>query len=317
MIKFGKWIAKHKVLIVIISMLLLIPSFLGMAATRVNYDILSYLPDSLETVEGQDIMVDEFGMGAFSMVVVEDMELKDVAKLKEKFQEETYMRYEIKGDTLPVVICYLEGGEKMITEGGGMSWMSPNMKMETTTNGGIGKAFGRMFSGEHIFQNIYTAQAGKGMIAFASCFPGSIKAFEIGPGREMVFQKSAFLASEAGVELSVFFNKKFSSGLFGGEGFIMQKVSGQGTVFAEFDGHVVEYELNAGQEIVVDTGHLAAMDASCQIEIKSVPGVKNMLFGGEGIFNTIIHGPGKVWLQTMPISNVAGALRPYMPSSGK
>ena len=227
------------------------------------------------------------------------------------------MRYEIKGDTLPVVICYLEGGEKMITEGGGMSWMSQNMKMETTTNGGIGKAFGRMFSGEHIFQNIYTAQAGKGMIAFASCFPGSIKAFEIGPGREMVFQKSAFLASEAGVELSVFFNKKFSSGLFGGEGFIMQKVSGQGTVFAEFDGHVVEYELNAGQEIVVDTGHLAAMDASCQIEIKSVPGVKNMLFGGEGIFNTIIHGPGKVWLQTMPISNVAGALRPYMPSSGK
>ncbi len=125
------------------------------------------------------------------------------------------MRYEIKGDTLPVVICYLEGGEKMITEGGGMSWMSPNMKMETTTNGGIGKAFGRMFSGEHIFQNIYTAQGGKGMIAFASCFPGSIKAFEIGPGREMVFQKSAFLASEAGVELSVFFNKKFSSGLFG------------------------------------------------------------------------------------------------------
>ena len=124
------------------------------------------------------------------------------------------MRYEIKGDTLPVVICYLEGGEKMITEGGGMSWMSPNMKMETTTNGGIGKAFGRMFSGEHIFQNIYTAQGGKGMIAFASCFPGSIKAFEIGPGREMVFQKSAFLASEAGVELSVFFNKKFSSGLF-------------------------------------------------------------------------------------------------------
>ena len=204
------------------------------------------------------------------------------------------MRYEIKGDTLPVVICYLEGGEKMITEGGGMSWMSPNMKMETTTNGGIGKAFGRMFSGEHIFQNIYTAQGGKGMI-----------------------QKSAFLASEAGVELSVFFNKKFSSGLFGGEGFIMQKVSGQGTVFAEFDGHVVEYELNAGQEIVVDTGHLAAMDASCQIEIKSVPGVKNMLFGGEGIFNTVVRGPGRVLLQTMPISNVAGALGPYITTSGK
>ena len=224
------------------------------------------------------------------------------------------MRYEIKGETLPVVICQLEGGEKMITEGGGMSWMSPNMLMETTTNGGIGKAFGRMFSGEKMFQNIYTAQGGSGMIAFASSFPGSIKAFEIAPGQEMIFQKSAFLAGEAGVQLSVFFNKKFSSGLFGGEGFIMQKISGLGIVFAEFDGHVVEYELRPGQQIVVDTGHLAAMTASCQIEIKSVPGVKNMLFGGEGLFNTVISGPGKVWLQTMPISNVAGILRPYLPS---
>ena len=224
------------------------------------------------------------------------------------------MRYEIKGEMLPVVICQLEGGEKMITEGGGMSWMSPNMLMETTTNGGIGKAFGRMFSGEKMFQNIYTAQGGSGMIAFASSFPGSIKAYEIGPGQEMIFQKSAFLAGEAGVQLSVFFNKKFSSGLFGGEGFIMQKISGYGTVFAEFDGHVVEYELQPGQQIVVDTGHLAAMTATCQMEIKSVPGVKNMLFGGEGFFNTVISGPGKVWLQTMPISNVAGVLRPYMPS---
>ncbi|MGF0031383.1 TIGR00266 family protein [Bariatricus sp. SGI.154] len=224
------------------------------------------------------------------------------------------MRYQIQGDTLPVVICQLEGGEKMITEGGGMAWMSPNMLMETTTNGGIGKAFGRMFSGEHIFQNIYTAQDGTGMIAFASSFPGSIKAFDIAPGQEMIFQKSAFLAGEASVELSVFFNKKFASGLFGGEGFIMQKVSGIGTMFAEFDGHVVEYELQPGQQIVVDTGHLAAMTATCKMEVKSVPGVKNMLFGGEGIFNTVISGPGRVWLQTMPISNVAGVLRPYMPS---
>ena len=224
------------------------------------------------------------------------------------------MKYQIQGETLPVVVCQLEGGEKMITEGGGMSWMSPNMKMETTTNGGLGKAFGRMFSGEKMFQNVYTAQGGSGMIAFASSFPGSIKAYEIAPGQEMIFQKSAFLAAEAGVELSVFFNKKFSSGLFGGEGFIMQKSSGYGTVFAEFDGHVVDYELQPGQQIVVDTGHLAAMTATCQMEIKSVPGVKNMLFGGEGLFNTVISGPGKVWLQTMPISNVAGILRPYLPS---
>lgn len=224
------------------------------------------------------------------------------------------MKYQIVGDTLPAVICQLEPGEKMITEGGGMSWMSPNMLMETTSNGGIGSMIGRMFSGEKAFQNVYTAQGGEGMIAFASCFPGSIRAFEIAPGQEMILQKSAFLAGEVGIEMSVFFNKKLGTGFFGGEGFIMQRISGQGTVFAEFDGHVVEYELAPGQQIVVDTGHLATMTASCQMDIRSVPGVKNMLFGGEGIFNTIITGPGRVWLQTMPISNVAGVLRPYMPS---
>ncbi len=224
------------------------------------------------------------------------------------------MKYQIVGDTLPAVICQLEPGEKMITEGGGMSWMSPNMLMETTSNGGIGSMIGRMFSGEKAFQNVYTAQGGEGMIAFASCFPGSIRAFEIAPGQEMILQKSAFLAGEVGIEMSVFFNKKLGTGFFGGEGFIMQRISGQGTVFTEFDGYVVEYELAPGQQIVVDTGHLAAMTASCQMDIRSVPGVKNMLFGGEGIFNTIITGPGRVWLQTMPISNVAGVLRPYMPS---
>ena len=189
------------------------------------------------------------------------------------------MRYQIVGETLPVVICELEGGEKMINEGGNMSWMSPNMLMETTTNGGIGKAFGRMFAGEKMFQNVYTAQGGNGLIAFASSFPGSIKAFQIAPGQEMVFQKSAFLAGEASVELSIFFNKKLGAGLFGGEGFIMQRVSGHGIVFAEFDGHVIEYDLQPGQQIVVDTGHLAAMTPSCNMEIRSVPGVKNMLFG--------------------------------------
>ena len=224
------------------------------------------------------------------------------------------MRYQIQGDTLPVVICELQQGERMITESGSMSWMSPNMKMETSTNGGIGKAFGRLFSGENIFQNIYTAVGGPGMIAFASSFPGSIRAFEISPGNEMIFQKSAFLAGESSINLSVFFNKKLGSGIFGGEGFIMQKVSGSGIVFAEFDGHVVEYDLAAGQQIVVDTGYLAAMTSSCKMDIQSVPGVKNMLFGGEGIFNTVITGPGRVWLQTMPISHGAGVLRPYMPT---
>lgn len=222
------------------------------------------------------------------------------------------MRYEILGDTLPVVICHLENGETMITEKGSMAWMSPNMKMETSTNGGLGKALGRMFSGESLFVNKYTPQGGEGMIAFASSFPGTILPFQISAGNEMVFQKAAFLASETGVQLSTFFQKKFGAGLFGGEGFIMQRVSGEGTVFAEFDGHVVEYDLAPGQQLVLDSGYLAAMTASCQIDIQKVPGVKNVLFGGEGLFNTVVTGPGHLWVQTMPLSNIAGCLAPYI-----
>ena len=224
------------------------------------------------------------------------------------------MKYEIKGETLPVVICYLEDGEAMITERGSMSWMSPNMKMETTSNGGIGKAFGRMFAGEALFQNRYTAMGGNGMIAFASSFPGSILDYQIAPGRELIVQKSGFLAAEAGVELSVFFQKKLGAGFFGGEGFIMQRLSGCGTAFLEFDGHVIEYDLQPGQQIVVDTGYLAAMENTCGIEIQSVPGIKNMVFGGEGFFNTVITGPGRIWLQTMPMSNVAAEILKFMPS---
>lgn len=225
------------------------------------------------------------------------------------------MRYEIIGEPLPVVVCHVSAGETLITERGSMSWMSPNMKMETTTNGGIGKALGRMFSGDSIFQNKYTAMGGEGMIAFASSFPGSIRALEISPGNNMIVQKSAFLASEAGVNLSVFFQKRLGAGLFGGEGFIMQKLSGQGTAFIEIDGYAVEYTLQAGQQIVIDTGYIAAMTESCTMEIKTVPSVKNMLFGGEGVFNTVITGPGRIILQTMPVNNVAATLRPFLPSA--
>ncbi len=224
------------------------------------------------------------------------------------------MQYKIQGEPLPVVICTLKAGEKMITEKGSMSWMSPNMKMETTTNGGLGKALGRMFSGESLFQNIYTSEGGEGMIAFASSFPGSIRAIEITPSKGIIVQKSAFLASEAGVNLSVHFQKKIGSGFFGGEGFIMQKLSGHGTAFIEIDGYVVEYELSAGQSIVIDSGYLAAMSESCKMEIQTVAGLKNKVFGGEGFFNTVVTGPGKVMLQTMPISSVASTLRPYFPS---
>ena len=224
------------------------------------------------------------------------------------------MTYSIEGEPLPAVICNLENGETMITEKGAMSWMSPNMQMETTSNGGIGKMFGRAFSGESMFVNRYTARNGSGLIAFASSFPGSIRAFNIAPGQEIVAQKSAFLASTTGVELSVFFQKRASSGFFGGEGFIMQKLSGNGIVYREFDGFVKEYELSAGQQIIIDTGYLAAMDITCSIDIQTVPGVKNMLFGGEGLFNTVLTGPGRIWLQSMPVSQLAGAIRPFIPT---
>ena len=223
------------------------------------------------------------------------------------------MRYEIKGGNFPVVICNLENGEKMITERGSMCWMSPNMQMETK-GGGLGKMFSKAFSGESMFQNHYTARGGAGMIAFASSFPGQIKPIEIGPGREMIVQKSAFLASEAGVNLSIHFQKRLGAGLFGGEGFIMQRLSGSGTAFVEIDGDLMEYVLKPGQKIVVDTGNVAGFEPSVQMDIQTVPGAKNMLFGGEGIFNTVLTGPGKVWLQTMPIYNVANAIRPYIPT---
>ena len=225
------------------------------------------------------------------------------------------MKYNIVGEPLPAVICDVEAGETLITESGAMSWMTQNMKMETTSNGGIGKALGRMFSGETLFQNRYTAQGGPGQIAFASSFPGSIKAVEITPGNDLVVQKKAFLASEATIELSIFFQKKAGAGFFGGEGFIMQRLSGHGTAIIEIDGYAVEYNLQAGQSMVVDTGYLAAMDSTCSIEVVSVPGVKNMLFGGEGIFNTLVKGPGKIILQTMPINVVAGAINPFIVTS--
>lgn len=222
------------------------------------------------------------------------------------------MQYEIKGDNLPVVICSLENGESMFNESGAMCWMSPNMEMNTS-GGGIGKMFGRMFSGENLFQNIYTARGGSGMIAFASSFPGSIMPVTITPSSSLIVQKSGFLAAEAGVDLATFFQKKAGAGFFGGEGFIMQKLSGQGTAFLEIDGATVEYDLAAGQKMIIDTGYLAAMSESCSIEIQTVKGAKNMLFGGEGLFNTVVSGPGHIILQTMPVAKTAMCMYQYMP----
>ena len=213
------------------------------------------------------------------------------------------MKYSIEGTPLPVVICDLEAGETMITEKGAMSWMTPNMKMETV-GGGVGKM---------MFQNHYTAEGGPGQIAYASSIPVSILAFDIGQ-KEMIVQKSAFLASTEGVSLSIAFQKKLSGGLFGGEGFIMQRLSGTGTAFVEIDGYVKEYNLEAGQSMLIDTGYLAAMEITCNMDIQTVKGLKNKMLGGEGFFNTVVTGPGKIYLQSMPINQMAGTLRPYMPT---
>ncbi len=224
------------------------------------------------------------------------------------------MKYDIQGGNFPVVICSLEANETMITEGGGMSWMSPNLKMETS-GGGLGKMLGRMMTRESIFQNKYTAMGGPGQIAFASSLPGEIMALEITPGKDYIAQKSSFLACTTGVELSTFFQKKFGAGLFGGEGFIMQKLSGNGIAFVEIDGSAIRYNLAAGEQLIVDTGHVVLMSSTCRIDVQTVKGVKNVLLGGEGLFNTVVSGPGEVVIQTMPVPKLAGAIQPYITTS--
>lgn len=221
------------------------------------------------------------------------------------------MQYELKGGAFPVVVCRLNSGESMITEKGSMVWMTPNMEMTTTGGGGIGKMFSKALTGESMFQNIYTAR-GEGMITFGSSFPGQILPLEVTPGKSFILQKSAFLASEAGVQLSMHINQKLGAGFFGGEGFIMQKLTGNGIAFAEVDGELVEYTLAPGEQLVVDTGYVMGFELSVSMNIQQVKGHKNMVLGGEGLFNTVLTGPGKIWLQTMPISGVAAAIQPFL-----
>ena len=222
------------------------------------------------------------------------------------------MKVEVKGTPLPVAICYLASGESIITEKGAMSWMSPNMQMQTN-GGGLGKMFSRALQGEAMFQNIYTAMGGDGMIAMGSSFPGDIMVLDVSQG-PVIAQKSAFLASENTVTQELFFKKKLGAGLIGGEGFIMQKFSGSGKVILEVDGSVMMYQLEAGQSMLIDTGCLAVMDATVNMEIESVKGLGNKLLGGEGFFNTKVTGPGRIWLQTMPVSSLAGAIASFIPS---
>ena len=222
------------------------------------------------------------------------------------------MNYEIKYEPFPVLVMNLNNGEEVRCQAGAMSWMTPNMEMQTSTGGGLGKLFGRMFTGENAFINKYTAH-GNGMIAFSSDFVGKILAVEIKPGRDFIVQKSGFLASYGNVEQSVFFQKRFGAAFFGGEGFIMQRFSGTGIVFVEIDGYCEQFELSAGQKLVLSTGYLAAMESTCSMDVQTVKGAMNMLFGSENLFLTTVTGPGKIYIQTKPISKVAAALKPFFP----
>ena len=221
------------------------------------------------------------------------------------------MQYSIEGGSLPVVILTLEPGEKVISEVGGRTWSKGDITTETSSNGGAGKALGRMLTGESLFMSNYTANS-HAEIAFTSSFPGRIIAWQLGPGQSIIAQKSAFLCATDGVDLSVQVNKKLRAGAAGGEGFLMQRITGPGMVFLEIDGYCKEYDLAPGEMIVCDTGVLAAMEDTVTMDVQTVKGLKNKLLGGEGLFDTTLTGPGKVYLQTMSASGLAALLKPFI-----
>lgn len=223
------------------------------------------------------------------------------------------MEYEITAQPFPVAIFQLENQESIFCEAGGMSWMSDNLSLETEA-GGIGKAFSRAFSGESMFVNKYTATGGPGEIAIASKFLGTIMPIDVNSGESFICQKGAILAYTEGIDRKINFRSPLK-GLFGGEGFIMQEISGSGICFLEIDGEVREYTLQAGETMILDTGYLLMMDSTCSMDVRSVGGLKNTVFGGEGLFNTIVTGPGKVLVQTSPIHKLAASIARFIPTA--
>lgn len=223
------------------------------------------------------------------------------------------MKYEIIGGQLPVVQCYVTQGEKIFTESGGMCWMDDGFSMNSNTRGGLLKGLGRAMSGESIFLTTYTCEKSEAMIAFGSSFPGCIKPVVLNEGQHLILQKTAFLAAEDSVTLQAHFRKKLGAGFFGGEGFILQKLSGPGTAFLEIDGDIVERILAPGEKINVDQGYIAAFEESVSFDITTVKGLKNKFLSGEGFFMATLTGPGKIWLQTMPFSVLADRIIDIVP----
>jgi uncharacterized protein (TIGR00266 family) len=221
--------------------------------------------------------------------------------------------YRIDGTTLQVVTIELEPGETIYSESGGMAWMSGNVEMRSTSGGGLGKMVKRALAGEALFITDFYVQTGRGTVAFASEFPGKIIPFDLKAGESLIVQKDAFMCAEKSVDLDMSFRKRLGTGFFGGEGFVMQRITGPGLIFLEVDGEVVEYDLQPGQQLKVDTGHLAAMEATVDFDVTMVKGFRNILLGGEGLFLGSLRGPGKVWLQTMPMSKLAAKVAQFMP----
>lgn len=223
------------------------------------------------------------------------------------------MRYQIKNEPFTVLECQMNAGEAIKCQSGAMAWMTEGIEMQSKA-GGLGGAFKKALVGESMFMNTYTAKV-DGEIAFAKKAPGDIMAFNIAE-TPIIAQKGSFLAATPGVQMDIFLQKKIGAGLFGGEGFIMQKLSGTGYAFIEIDGAVEIKELAPGEKLIIDSGYVAAMDVTCQMDIQMVKGFANIVVGGEGLFNTVVTGPGRVWLQTMPLVNMANAIARYIPSSG-
>ncbi|CUM90453.1 MULTISPECIES: TIGR00266 family protein [Turicibacter] len=226
------------------------------------------------------------------------------------------MKTSIFGNDLPGVSIVLDKGESVYTQSGGMAWMDNGITMNTNIKGGLMKGIGRMFSGESLFMATYTSSLPNQEIVFASTFPGKIIELDLVPGQDWICQKSSFLVGEPGVNLSVEWTRRVSAGLFGGEGFILQRLSGHGKVFLEVAGSVVKRELKPGEVIKVDTGNVVGFDRQVKYEIETVKGFKNIFFGGEGLFLTKLTGPGTVYLQTLTMQNVASRLLPFIPTGG-
>ncbi|MBE6510827.1 MAG: TIGR00266 family protein [Methanobrevibacter millerae] len=223
------------------------------------------------------------------------------------------MEYEIKGGAFPMVVCKLQKGERMKDESGAMAFMTSGIKMDTNTGGGLLKGLGRALAGDSLFINTFEAQKDNEEIGFSSYYPGRIIPIRLDGTNPIIGQKSSFLAAEDSVNIDMYFRKKLGAGIFGGEGFILQKFSGNGMVFLEIDGEVIERYLEPGETLFVDQGHVAAMDETVDFDIERIKGAKNMVFGGEGLFLATLRGPGRVWVQTMPIPKLAQALIPYIP----